>query len=97
MKKLITISLVTILLAALLATSAFAFGPGGNRYNDRGRQDRIHGRYDYRDHRDNRWRHVQRPPVRHVPAPAHRPVVVIPPPHVAGFSLFLPHFSIVIR
>ena len=95
MKKL-TISLVTILMVALLATSAFAFGPGGNRYNDRGRQDRIHDRYDNRNHRDNRWQ-MPRQQVRYAPAPAHRPVVVVPQPHMPAFSLLLPSFSIVIR
>ncbi|MEN6373859.1 MAG: hypothetical protein ABFD75_03625 [Smithella sp.] len=98
MKK-ITMAFITVLFVAGLASSALA-DPGwsnGHRFGNHERYDRSHHEYrhDYRDHRMDHQRVV----VHRAPAIAPRPVPVVRvyEPQAAGFSLFLPGFSLQLR
>jgi hypothetical protein len=101
MKKLI-MAFATVLVVTGLAFSALA-DPGwgnGRRFDDRGRQDRIHNQYDHRDYRGHRdYQRTYRQPVivERVPVYASQPVVRVYDPHQPSFSLYLPNFSIQIR
>ena len=97
MKK-ITMAFVTVLIVAGMASSALA-DPGwsnGHRFDDHERYDRPHHEYYQHDNSDHRV-HYQPVVMQRAPAIAPRPVVRVYEPHAAGFSLFLPGFSIRVR
>lgn len=93
MKKL-TIIFAAVLIVAGLASSAGA-GPdwsNGRRFDNRGKYDRAHFRYDQREYRGPYQQHVYYTPVR-----AQQQVVHVAQPYVPSFSIFLPNLSIQIR
>lgn len=98
MKKITTI-FAAVLIVGGLASSALA-NPGwsnGYAYGHQNRFERPHHQYHERDHRNN-WGHDhQRVVVQRVPVIPPRPVLHAYEPYAAGFSMFMPGFSLQIR
>lgn len=98
MKKLTTI-FATVLIVGGLASSALANPEwsNGHAYGHRNWNDKPHQQYSERDRHSN-WEHHRQPVVvQRVPVIPPRPVMHAYEPHVAGFSMFLPGFSIQVR
>ncbi|MEN6622363.1 MAG: hypothetical protein ABFD50_12530 [Smithella sp.] len=98
MKKKTTI-LATVLIVGGLASSALANPEwsNGHAYGHQNRFERPHHQtYDRDSH--NNWGRENQPVVVHrVPVIPPRPVMHAYEPHAAGFSMFLPGFSIQVR
>ncbi|MDP2853769.1 MAG: hypothetical protein Q8O28_05940 [Smithellaceae bacterium] len=107
MKKL-TMILITVLMVAGLAASAFA-DPGwsnGQRYGNRDGYGRPHYQYndrDYRDYRDYRNQRDQRGPywrpviIHRVPVRPPEPVAYFLPPPPPPLRIFFPHLNLLFR
>lgn len=98
MKKLTTI-FAAVLIVGGVASSALAnpYWSNGHAYGHHGWNERQHHQNYQRDHHSN-WEREYRPAAVHrVPVIAPRPAMHAYEPNAAGFSMFLPGFSLQVR